>query len=317
MQCTCDLSKVYDVYLLGHGWKLSWGVYGQFSVFGSSFDTCLQNLSPILQRCKEIKLIFNWEKSHFMVQEGIVLGHIVSKRQIKVDRVKVELIANLPPPTFVKQIRSFLGHASLYCRFIKNFNQISRLLCNLLAKETPFNLIKYVSRHLRSFTLFYSLPPSWRPKLFSPIWNHVWRIRLCYGCCLGTAWKQDSSCYLLCQQNSLGCSIELHYNWERIASCCVCLGKIPIICLAPSIMLILSLSLFVSLSNYQKPKVPQPTIGKKMYILFKQNWNLYLSLFSPHLCIIKFESWNLLFYGFRNIWVFKINKKKISILTVN
>jgi hypothetical protein len=82
-----------------------------FSVFGSSFDNCLHNVSLVLKRCKETNLILSWEKSHFMVQEGIVLGHIVSKRGIEVDIAKVELIENLPPPTSVKQIRSFLGHA--------------------------------------------------------------------------------------------------------------------------------------------------------------------------------------------------------------
>jgi hypothetical protein len=110
-----------------------------FSVFGSSFDTCLHNLSLVLQRCKETDLILSWEKSHFMVQEGIVLGHIVSKRGIEVDRAKVELIENLPPPTSVKQIRSFLGHAGFYRRFIKDFSKISRPLCNLLAKDTTFH----------------------------------------------------------------------------------------------------------------------------------------------------------------------------------
>jgi len=110
-----------------------------FSVFGSSFDTCLHNLSLVLQRCKETDLILSWEKSHFMVQEGIVLGHIVSKRGIEVDHAKVELIENLPPPTSVKQIRSFLGHAGFYRRFIKDFSKISRPLCNLLAKDTTFH----------------------------------------------------------------------------------------------------------------------------------------------------------------------------------
>jgi hypothetical protein len=109
-----------------------------FSVFGSSFDNCLYNLSLVLKRCKEINLILSWEKSHFMVQEGIVLGHIVSKRGIEVGRAKVELIENLPPPTSVKQIRSFLGHAGFYRRFIKDFSKISRPLCSLLAKDIPF-----------------------------------------------------------------------------------------------------------------------------------------------------------------------------------
>jgi hypothetical protein len=110
-----------------------------FSVFGSSFDTCLHNLSLVLQRCEETNLILSWEKSHFMVQEGIVLGHIVSKRGIEVDHAKIELIENLPPPTSVKQIRSFLGHARFYSRFIKDFSKISRPLCHLLAKDTTFH----------------------------------------------------------------------------------------------------------------------------------------------------------------------------------
>ena len=70
-----------------------------FSVFG---DNCLHNLSLVLKRCKETNLILSWEKSHFMVHEGIALGHIISKRGTEVDRAKFELIENLPPPTSVK-----------------------------------------------------------------------------------------------------------------------------------------------------------------------------------------------------------------------
>lgn len=109
-----------------------------FSVFGPSFDDCLHNLTKVLKRCKETNLVLSWEKSHFMVQEGIVLGHIVSKRGIEVDKAKVHLIAKLPHPATVKQVRSFLGHAGFYRRFIKDFSKISRPLCNLLAKDTPF-----------------------------------------------------------------------------------------------------------------------------------------------------------------------------------
>ena len=74
-----------------------------------------------------------------MVQEGIVLGHIISKKGIEVDRAKVELISKLPPPTSIKQIRSFLGHIGFYRRFIKDFSKISHPLYNLLTKEVPFN----------------------------------------------------------------------------------------------------------------------------------------------------------------------------------
>jgi hypothetical protein len=68
-----------------------------------------------------------------------VLGHLISERGIKVDRAKIEVIEQLPPPVNVKGIRSFLGLASFYRRFIKDFSHIVRPLTNLLAKNVPFD----------------------------------------------------------------------------------------------------------------------------------------------------------------------------------
>nr|GEY29685.1 reverse transcriptase domain-containing protein [Tanacetum cinerariifolium] len=85
-----------------------------FSVFGNSFSTCLTNLEKMLKRCEYTKQALNWEKRHFMVKEGIVLGHKISKKEIKVDRAKIEVISKLPHPTTVKGIRIFLGHAGFY-----------------------------------------------------------------------------------------------------------------------------------------------------------------------------------------------------------
>ncbi|KAM2032528.1 hypothetical protein ACFX1T_014532 [Malus domestica] len=73
-----------------------------------------------------------------MVQEGIVLGHKVSINGIEVDKAKIETISKLPPPTSIKGVRSFLGHAGFYRRFIKDFSQITKPLCNLLLKEAEF-----------------------------------------------------------------------------------------------------------------------------------------------------------------------------------
>nr|GEW44813.1 reverse transcriptase domain-containing protein [Tanacetum cinerariifolium] len=81
-----------------------------FSVFGNSFSTCLPNLEKMLKRCEDTKLALNWEKNHFMVKEGIVLGHKISKKGIEVDKAKIEVIYKLPHLTTVKGIRSFLGH---------------------------------------------------------------------------------------------------------------------------------------------------------------------------------------------------------------
>ena len=93
-----------------------------FLVYGTTFDHCLENLDKVLQRCQEKDLILNWKKCHFMVHEGIVLGHLVSERAIEVDKAKIEVIERLPPPINVKGIRSFLGHAGFYRRFIANFS---------------------------------------------------------------------------------------------------------------------------------------------------------------------------------------------------
>ena len=109
-----------------------------FSVFGDSFEDCLSNLKKVLIRCEEKNLVLNWEKCHFMVRNGIVLGHIVSSKGIEVDKAKIELIANLSTPKSIKDIRSFLGHAGFYRRFIKDFSTISRSLCNLLLKDKVF-----------------------------------------------------------------------------------------------------------------------------------------------------------------------------------
>ncbi|CAM8975312.1 unnamed protein product [Rhodiola kirilowii] len=110
-----------------------------FSVYGSSFDAWLSNLTDVLRRCVDTNLVLNWEKCHFMVQEGIVLGHMVSNRGIEVDRAKVEVIEKLPPPKDVKGIRSFLRHAGFYRRFIKNFSKIAKPLTDLLCLEAEFN----------------------------------------------------------------------------------------------------------------------------------------------------------------------------------
>ena len=98
------------------------------TVYGGDFEECLTNLEAILQRCIEKNLVLNWEKCHFMVNQGIVLGHIISSRGIEVDKAKIELISKLPSPTNVKTVRQFLGHAGFYRRFIKDFSKTAKPL---------------------------------------------------------------------------------------------------------------------------------------------------------------------------------------------
>ncbi|GJZ26123.1 reverse transcriptase domain-containing protein [Tanacetum coccineum] len=138
-----------------------------FSVFGNSFSTCLSHLEKMLQRCEDTKLALNWEKSHFMIKEGIVLGHKISKSRIEVDRAKVDVIAKLPHPTTVKGVRSFLWHVGFYRRFIQDFLKIARHMTYLLEKETPFFFFKEC---IESFnTLKIKLTEA--PILVAPDWD--------------------------------------------------------------------------------------------------------------------------------------------------
>ncbi|KAK8560041.1 hypothetical protein V6N12_012847 [Hibiscus sabdariffa] len=82
-----------------------------FSTFGEDFSSCLGNLEKVLSRCEETNLVLSWEKCHFMVDEGIVHRHKISCHGMKVDRAKIEIISKLLPPTTVKGVRSFMGHA--------------------------------------------------------------------------------------------------------------------------------------------------------------------------------------------------------------
>nr|CAN84029.1 hypothetical protein VITISV_024041 [Vitis vinifera] len=110
----------------------------EITIYGGTFEECLVNLEAVLNRCIEKDLVLNWEKCHFMVHQGIVLGHIISEKGTEVDKAKVELIVKLPSPTTLKGVRQFLGHAGFYRRFIKDFSKLSKPLCELLAKDAKF-----------------------------------------------------------------------------------------------------------------------------------------------------------------------------------
>ena len=106
-----------------------------FTIYGSSFDTCLDSLDRVLSRCIETNLVLNFEKCHFMVEQGIVLGHIISSRGIEVDPAKRAVISQLSYLSCVQEVRSFLGHAGFYRHFIKDFSKVALPLSNLLQKN--------------------------------------------------------------------------------------------------------------------------------------------------------------------------------------
>jgi hypothetical protein len=138
-----------------------------FSVFGSNFDECLYHRKSVLKRFEECNLVLNWEKCHFMVQQGIVLGHSISNKGIEVDKAKIDIISKLPPPMATKGVRSFLGHAGFYRRFIKDLSKISRPLCALLAKDTKF---EWTDKCMTAFNTLKKLLTS-APIMTAPDWS--------------------------------------------------------------------------------------------------------------------------------------------------
>ena len=89
-----------------------------FSIFRDDFDSYLAHLTKILEVCVRKRLVLSWEKSYFMVREGVVLRHLVSGKGLEVDNAKIEVIQNLLLPTTLQDLGSFLGHVGFYRKFI-------------------------------------------------------------------------------------------------------------------------------------------------------------------------------------------------------
>ena len=126
-------------YFLGNSFKV---FMDNFSVFGDDFDRSLAHLTKILEVCVRKRLVLSWEKSHFMVREGVVLAHLVSVKGLEVDKAQIEVIQNLPLPTTLRDLPSFLGHIGFYRRFIKDFAKVSKTLTTLLCKDKDFIIDK-------------------------------------------------------------------------------------------------------------------------------------------------------------------------------
>lgn len=114
-----------------------------FLVFGSTFDKCLNALDIVLQRCESSNLILNWEKCHLIVQEGIVLGHMISRKSLEVNGIKIEVIEKL--------------HNGFYGIFNKEISKITKPLENLLGTEVTLKFDE-VYKLLKSWSLNWHLP---------------------------------------------------------------------------------------------------------------------------------------------------------------
>nr|GEW42346.1 reverse transcriptase domain-containing protein [Tanacetum cinerariifolium] len=121
----------------------------------------------MLARCEETNLVLNWKKCHFIVKERIVLGHKILGACIEVDKAKIDVIAKFPYPTNVKGVRSFLGHAGFYRRFIKDFSISSKPMTQLLMKDAKFDFFDDCKK---TFNILKEKLTT-APIIISPNWN--------------------------------------------------------------------------------------------------------------------------------------------------
>jgi hypothetical protein len=109
-----------------------------FTPYGIDFNEALSNPKKVLKICIQPHLSLSIEKFHIMMSEGVLLGHFISSVGIQVDPTKIQVILDIPTPSTLKEVRSFLGHARYYRRFIKKNSKLASLLFFILTKDVHF-----------------------------------------------------------------------------------------------------------------------------------------------------------------------------------
>ncbi|GKA38390.1 reverse transcriptase domain-containing protein [Tanacetum coccineum] len=167
-----------------------------FSVFGDSFSSCLSYFDKMIKRYEDTNLVLNWEKCHFMVKEGIVLGHKISKSEIEVDKAKVDVIAKPPHPTSVKGVRRAENLAADHLSRLKNPHQ-GDLERKKINETFPLETLGMISFHGDSSTPWFAdianyhagnfivkgMPSQQKKKFFKDInqyfWDDPYLFRIC------------------------------------------------------------------------------------------------------------------------------------------
>ena len=107
-------------------------------VYSGSPKEHAEHLRTVLQILRERQLYAKFSNCQFWLDKVAFLGHVISAEGVSVDPKKIEAIMNWKPPTNVFEVRSFLGLAGYYMKFVEGFSKIATLLTNLLKKDQKF-----------------------------------------------------------------------------------------------------------------------------------------------------------------------------------
>ena len=133
-----SFERLMELVLRGHQWERCLIFLDDVIVHGKTFDDTLQNLDLILTRFRSANLKLKPSKCHLFKKSVTFLGHVVSKDGIKTDPEKIKAVSDWPVPSMVKEVRSFLGFANYYRRFIQGFATLAAPLHHLTNKNVIF-----------------------------------------------------------------------------------------------------------------------------------------------------------------------------------
>jgi len=127
--------RAMDILFVGEKEKFILIYLDDMMVFSTSDEDHIKHIKQTFIKCRKYGLSLNPKKSHFAMEEGKMLGHIVSKDGVKIDPERVVDIQNIPFPRNKKEVQYFMGKINFLRRFIPNLVETMRLITDMLKKE--------------------------------------------------------------------------------------------------------------------------------------------------------------------------------------
>ena len=124
-----------DIAFVGEKDKFLVVYLDDITVFSKDDTEHIEHLRRTFEKCRRYGLSLNPQKSLFALEEGKLLGHIVTKYGVKINPKRVEVINGISLPTNKKEVQVFLGRINFLRRFIPNYAEIVRHITDMLKKD--------------------------------------------------------------------------------------------------------------------------------------------------------------------------------------